>query len=301
MYNFKIRIMKRLFLATVGVLLCVICLAQDGNAKKTLLVDYFTYTKSIGDSYPTMLRNAIIGALQETGRLNIIDASLESSLQLEEERRSSEAAISDDKARNEEIRKLGADYMMRIHVATMSGVRKTLDDGSVYYDGLINFTLTVLNVADGTVKVSKPFTYSGLNAKTGDTPEAAVLATTDYVKISMTKFMNENFKVESMIVQIENCGKKGAETVYINCGSAAGIEKGQLFDVFLVKEVAGKKLKTKIGELKAEEVQAEDMTLCKVLKGGAEIKKASDEQKELPVLSGKKRGTGWGAVGTFLK
>lgn len=293
--------MKKLFLLTVGFLFCFMCMAQDGNAKKTLLVDYFTYTKNIGDSYPTMLRNAIIGALQETGRLNIIDASLESSLQLEEDRRSSEAALSDDKSRNEEIKKLGADYMMRIHVTTMSGVRKTLDDGSVYYDGLINFTLTVINVADGTVKVSKPFTYSGLNAKTGDTPEAAVLATTDYIKMSMTKFMNENFKVESTIVQIEKCGKKGAEMVYVNCGSGSGIEKGQLFDVFLVKEVAGKKLKTKIGQLKAEEVQAEDMTLCKVLKGGEEIKKASDEQKEMPVLSGKKRESLLKSAGTFLK
>lgn len=293
--------MKRLFLVVATVFLSVWCMAQENGGKKTMLVDYFTYTQGIGDSYPTMLRNAIIGAMQETGRLNIIDASLESSLQLEEERRSSEQALSDDKARNEQIKKLGADYMMRIHVTTMEGVKKRLDDGSIYYDGLINFTLTVLNVADGTVKVSKPFTYSGLNAKTGDTPEAAVLATTDYIKMSMNKFMNENFKVESKIVQIETTNKKGAETVYINCGTAAGIEKGQLFDVFMVKEVAGKKLKTQIGQLKAEEVQGEDMTLCKVLKGHAEIKKANDEQKEMPVLSGKKRESLFKAAGTFLK
>lgn len=282
-------------------LFCGVFAQEDAQKKKVLFVDYFTYTSGIGASYPTMLKNAIIGGIQETGRLSVIDAEMEPSLKVEEDRRSSEEALGDQKSRTEQIKKLGADYIMRIHVTQMQATKKLHDDKSVYYDGLINFTLSVINVADGTMLVSKPFSYAGLNAKTGDTPEAAVVATTDFVKISMNKFVNDYFKLESKIVAIESCGKKGAETLYINCGSSAGIEKGQLFDVFMVKEVAGKKLKTNIGQVEVVEVQGEDMALCKVKKGGDAIKKANDDQIEMPVVSGKKK-TGIGeGIGTFFK
>lgn len=294
--------MKRLFLIAVCLLFVYSVFAQDDAAKKKVLfVDYITYTAEIGGSYPTMLKNAIIGGIQQTGRLNIIDAELEPSLKGEEERRSSEEAMGDSKSRTEQIKKLGADYIMQIHVTQMQAVRKSNNDGSVYYDGLINFTLSVMKTEDGTILVSKPFSYADLNAKTGETPEAAVIATTDYIKISMNKFVNENFKVESKIVAIEKAGKKGAETVYVNCGTAAGIEKAQLFDVFMVKEVAGRKVRTNIGQLEVIEVQGEDMALCKVKKGGAEIKKANDEQVELPVVSGKKKQGFGSTLGTFLK
>lgn len=294
--------MKRLFLIVACLLVLGCVFAQDDAAKKKVLfVDYITYTAGIGSSYPTMLKNAIIGGIQQTGRLNIIDAELEPSLKGEEERRSSEAAMGDTKSRTEQIKKLGADYIMQIHVTQMEAAKKKYDDGSVYYEGLINFTLSVMKTADGTILVSKPFSYADFNAKSGDTPDAAVVATTDFIKISMNKFVNENFKVESKIVAIEKAGKKGAETVYINCGTAAGIEKAQLFDVFMVKEVAGRKVRTNVGQLEVLEVQGEDMALCKVKKGGAEIKKANDEQIELPVVSGKKKQGLGSTLGTFLK
>lgn len=294
--------MKKMVSIVVCLLfICTVFAQDDANKKKVLFVDYITYTSGIGSSYPTMLKNAIVGGIQQTGRLNIIDAELEPSLKGEEERRSSEQAMGDVKSRSEQIKKLGADYIMQIHVTQMEAVQKKHDDGSKYYDGLINFTLSVMKTADGTILVSKPFSYADLNAKTGDTPEAAVIATTDFIKISMNKFVNENFKVESKIVAIEKASKKGAETVYVNCGTAAGIEKAQLFDVFMVKEVAGKKVRTNIGQLEVIEVQGEDMALCKVKKGGLEIKQANDEQVELPVVSGKKKQGLGTSLGTFLK
>ena len=54
--------------------------AQEGAGKDVILVDYFTYTESIGDSYPTTLRHAVIGGLQATGRLVIIDADAKQTL-----------------------------------------------------------------------------------------------------------------------------------------------------------------------------------------------------------------------------
>lgn len=282
--------MKKLVLLAVCCVFALGSFAQEEETQKkeVLLMDYFTYSSGIGSSYVKMLRDAILGGIQETGRLTVVDVDAEPTLRVEETRRQDEKAMSDATARTEAMKSLGAKYAVTGHITDMSGKRMVSDDGSVFYDGQITFNLKVLNIADGSVKVTKAFTYSGLNAKTGSSPEQAVLNTTDYVKMSMQKFINENFKLESVIVAIETTGKKGAETVYVNCGTALGIQKGQLFDVFVEKDVAGKKIRQNVGQLKAQEVQGDDMTLCKVAKGGEAIKAANDEQRPLIVVSGKK-------------
>lgn len=291
--------MKKLMLIT----LCL-CWVMYGftQKKEVLLVDYFSYTSKIGSSYPEQLRNAIIGGITETGRLSVVDVDAEADLKIEAERRSSEGAMADETARTAQMKTMGANYLLTAHVANMDAVRKTLDNGSIYYDGLISFTVKVTNITDGSIKVSKQFDYSGLNAKTGDSREAAITATLAYVKTSMQKFVNDYFKLESTIVAIEQSDKKkGAVTVYINCGSAVGIQKGQLFDVKVEKDIAGKKILTNIGALKAEEVQAEDMTLCKVTKGGKEILEANQDGRKLVIISGKQGGGLWKTMGTVLK
>ena len=258
--------------------------AQEGSGKDVILVDYFTYTESIGDSYPTTLRHAVIGGLQATGRLVSIDADAESGLKLEKDRRNSEEAMGDATARRSEMKKLGANYMLKIHVTQMDASQEKKDDGSTWYSGLINFTLTLVNVEDGTVKVSKPFNYAGLNAKYGDTKEAAITATIDYVKISMKKFVNDNFDLKASIVAIENVDKKkGAVSLYIDCGESMGVKKGHTFIVRVEKQVAGKTLYTEIGRVKVDEVQGDDMSLCKVTKGGVEIQKADQDKKKMVV------------------
>lgn len=291
--------MKKLMLIT----LCL-CWVMYGftQKKEVLLVDYFSYTSKIGSSYPEQLRNAIIGGIAETGRLSVVDVDAEADLKIEAERRSSEGAMADETARTAQMKTMGANYLLTAHVANMDAVRKTLDNGSIYYDGLISFTVKVTNITDGSIKVSKQFDYSGLNAKTGDSREAAITATLAYVKTSMQKFVNDYFKLESTIVAIEQSDKKkGAVTVYINCGSTVGIQKGQLFDVKVEKDIAGKKILTNIGALKAEEVQGEDMTLCKVTKGGKEILEANQDGRKLVIISGKQGGGLWKTMGTVLK
>ena len=291
--------MKKLMLVT----LCL-CWVMYGftQKKEVLLVDYFSYTSKIGSSYPEQLRNAIIGGIAETGRLSVVDVDAEADLKIEAERRSSEGAMADETARTAQMKTMGANYLLTAHVANMDAIRKTLDNGSIYYDGLISFTVKVTNITDGSIKVSKQFDYSGLNAKTGDSREAAITATLAYVKTSMQKFVNDYFKLESTIVAIEQSDKKkGAVTVYINCGSAVGIQKGQLFDVKVEKDIAGKKILTNIGALKAEEVQGEDMTLCKVTKGGNEILEANQDGRKLVIISGKQGGGLWKTMGTVLK
>ena len=50
------------------------------------------------------------------------------------------------------------------------------------------------------------------------------------------------------------------------------------------KQVAGKTLYSEIGRVKVEEVQGDDMSLCKVTKGGVEIQKADQDKKKMVVI-----------------
>lgn len=292
--------MKRLMVIVI-LSMCILTGAQaQKNQKKVLLIDYFT-SGNVNQAYAKMLRDAVIAGIQNTNRLSVVDVEMEPTLQLEEGRRQDERAMGDPVARNQVMQMLGATYALTGNITRMEGVRMQLNDGSYYYDGQIAFDLKVVNVADGSVKVSKSFSYAGLNAKTGQTPNEAVINTTDYIKMSMQRFVNQNFKIENRILSIEKVNKKGAETVYVDCGTDLGIAKGQLFDVFIEKEIAGRKSRQNIGTLKAIEVQGEDLTLCRVTKGGDAIQEANLEMQELIVVSGKKAFNVWEATKEVMK
>ena len=187
--------MKRL--ATIVILLmCILVSVQaQKNQKEVLLVDYFV-SGNVNQAYAKMLRDAVIAGIQQTNRLTVVDVEMEPTLKLEEGRRQDERAMGDPVARNQVMQRLGANYALTGNITRMEGVRMQMSDGSYYYDGQIAFDLKVVNVIDGSVKVSKPFSYAGLNAKTGQTPNEAVINTTDYIKMSMQQLVNQNFKLE---------------------------------------------------------------------------------------------------------
>lgn len=280
--------MKKKITLFVCLLFTLNAFAQDeSSVRKVLLVDNITHSSNIKRSYSTMLKFAILEGINNTKRLSLIDAETESSLKIEEKRRSSESSLDDDKARTEKIRKLGADFMMNIHVTDMDAEKREDDDNKIYYSGMINFTLTILHVKDGTIFVSKLFAYKDAEAEKCSTSEEAMASITDYIKSSMNNFIQESFKIEASIISIESVDKKRkkATTVFINCGDAVGVIEEQLFDVYVVTKVAGREGRKKIGQLEVVEIHGDNMTLCKVKNGGEEIRNANENQSELPVLS----------------
>ena len=62
-----------------------------------------------------------------------------------------------------------------------------------------------------------------------------------------------------------------------------GAYKGLHMGVYTVKLVAGKEAKKQIGKLKIEEVQGDDISLCKVQSGGKDIKVALDAGETLVI------------------
>jgi len=266
------------------------------NEKEIVYVGNFTYTNNIGSSYVEGLRNKIIEGLATTNRLNVKD--MRADVEVNNERNK---ATEDASAVNPEdlvkFKNLQAKYLIQGHVTSLETVKKTTNDGKVFYSGSAVFDLKIIDVETGTLKTTKNYTYSGsgsgglLSYGVGETPEKAIA---DLLKTSvesdMKKLVNEEFPVEGTILEITEVKKEKATQVYIDLGELHGMNKGQAFDVYVEREVAGRVSQKKIGELKIEAVEGNDISLCKVNKGGEEIKTAVGEGQKIIVKSVHKGG-----------
>lgn len=259
----------------------------DESGKEKVYIDYFSRTSSIGSSFAEALRAKVIEGIQEMDRVILIDVDSNDALKAEAKRRQEASAMGDATARSEEMTTLGAKYLIQGHVVTMDAVRRVDDKGKVSYKGNVSYTLKIVDPSNGTLKGTKTFTHEGLTGGYGETKDQAIINTLDYVKISMADFVDEYFKLEGTIVQIESAKKDKAQTVYINLGSDRGIQPDQKFIVYVEMDIAGELSRKEIGRLNVKEVLSGKRSLCKVNKGGEEILKASKEEKKLIVVSRK--------------
>lgn len=260
---------------------------QDEDGKETVYIDYFSRTNTIGSSFAEALRSKVIEGVQEMNRVQLIDVDANEALKAEAKRRQEESSMSDGVARSSEMQTLGAQYLIRGHVVAMNATKKTDDKGKVYYTGMVSYTLKIVNPSDGTLKGTQTFTHEGLTGGSGSSSDEAILKTLDYVKISMGDFIDEYFKLQGTIVQVESSKKDKAQTVYIDLGSKRGIQKDQKFIVYIEADIAGELSLKEIGRLNAKEVLSGKRTLCNVSKGGEEILKASQSETKLVVISRK--------------
>lgn len=279
--------MKRFILSVAMMVAGLAAFAQ----KPVVLIDYFEAPKSVTAAGVTAVRSAVIAGINQMNRVQLIDVETESSLNMEGIRRSKESAIADETARLGAIRTLGANYIIRGTVSNVSGEYHKTDNGS-YYNGNIVFSLSVVNVENGVTVGTKNITYAGLTGNVGSTADEAIVSTLGRVKQSMDNFVNEYFKIKGTVVEMKETNKKGdkATSLYISLGSDSGISKGQKFNVYQVKMIAGVESQEEIGSLTVEEVVAPTLSQCKVTKGGKEIMTAFRNGVEIRVET---RKDGW--------
>lgn len=260
---------KTISLVAMMLLVSISMSAQD--AKKSVAVEDFTYNSSIGTNWVTNLRNNIIGGLTATTRVNVIDAKNLSSLPT---------------AKEERLVALGeiVDVILNCHI---NSLKTGYDSKDKYYTCKSNYTITLTDAKGGGVISTTPFEDSWL---TGKTETEAITNCLEYASKNMKKFVDNNFKTEAIIKQLDQVDeKKGVKTAYVSVGSNAGITAGQMFDIVEEIEIAGEKATKKIGDGKAQEVVSGTLTLIKVTKGGVDIKKAFDAGHKLIVITRAKK------------
>jgi len=245
--------------------------AQDD--KPNVLVETFTNKSNASDVACNNLRQEIVSGIIATNRLTVVEAS----------------TISDmPKSKNDRLvflGEMGIQYYIEGTLNSVDTKSKKTDSGT-QYEATINYTLTIIDTQSGITKSSETFKDSYV---IGDTEDEAILKAIEYAKKRMSRFVDNNFKVEATIKALDEVDKKGVKSCYINIGSNAGIQKGQIFEVFSQVEIAGEKINKKIGELKAEEVLSGTLTKCDVKNGGGDIKTCFDSKVPLTVVSRAKK------------
>ena len=276
--------MKKILTLVAALAVSVCAFAQ----KPVVVVDYFT-SPSCTESGVSALRSQVISGITETSRVNLIDVESEAALTLEASRRSSELALEDQTARMGAMKTLGANYIITGVASKIGADKKVTDEGRVYYNGNVVYSLKVMSAEDGTLVGAETYTYADLTGSTGSTPEEAVVATLQKVNRAMKAFVSKYFKVEGLVVEMGEMKSGKAKNCYISLGTASGVVKGQKCEVFEVKSIAGRVAKTMIGVLQIEEVLAEDLSNCKFVSGAKEIVDAFQVGHELVIVTKEKK------------
>lgn len=276
----KLVVMAALLLSVVG--------AMAQGEKTAVLVGKFVNKSTANNSVCNAVQQAVVSGLVGTGRLDVVDANTMTDLPT---------------VKNDLLIYLndnGITWLVEGTLNTVSSAYKSSTISgrtSYYYEGNVNYTLTLINSATGITGISETYT----NSSTGDSADEAISNAASSAKGRMERFVQNNFKVEATIKALEEVdAKKGVKSCYISSGSDNGIEDGQIFEVFARIQVAGEQVDKKIGEVKVKEVMSGTLSLCMVKSGGPAIKSAFDNQQVITVRSRAKKDA-LGGLGGLIK
>ena len=268
--------MKSSFLRVLFVVLFVcgaitVSAQKQTEGKSSVFIDYFAHPSNVKDSWAEALRSKVIEGIQETNRVLITDVDAEDALRVEKARRENgELSAAGDASRLAVMTQLGANYLLQGTITSLSVDHKPLK---------------VVDPKNGTTIASKTFKHgeSITEMATGDTPDAAAVDVAKFARKAVRALVDEAFKLNGTILEINATKGDEAKQVYISLGSAHGVGSKARFKVFELRTVAGRNSRKEIGELKVSAVEGEDLTLCDVVKGGKEIKAAMDAQQKIEV------------------
>ena len=153
------------------------------------------------------------------------------------------------------------------------------------YTGIVEVMLTLKDAKTGKVIANPSFNGQGTASSSFDTSDKAVKDAINRLSNRITAWLNKYSPLQANIIEGSTAKKDKQKEVYIDLGSSEGAFKGLHMGVFVVKKVAGREAKSQIGKLKIEEVEGDDISLCKVQSGGKDIKAAIDAGQQLIVIS----------------
>ena len=276
---------------TIMALLCVAVIAVKAQEvkKPRMYVEYFTEADGVEEANSDKVRQAVMAALNKTKRFELVDQDAEYSMKKEEERRTDEKAMSDEKSRTQTITAAGHDYILGGNVLACS-VKSEQKDGKTMYSCVLNYSVTVTEVATSTTVASATFDHSpsGIGGTVGklldlsDSKDKAIASAVNMIASDIENFLIKEFPLESTIVPMDYEVKKDKLVkCYINLGSDHGVKKGDYFSVLAPSVRAGRTTYSEIGKMKVEEVVDGTMSQCKVVQGDKKIFTAMEDFQAL--------------------
>lgn len=157
---------------------------------------------------------------------------------------------------------------------------------SIDYKGNVTGVINIKNTETNDIIKTITFNTSAWSDSWWmDTADKALGNTIGCLQNYITSQLNSSFPLYASIIEGSTAKKDKQKEVYIDLGNPWGVYKNMSFTAYKVKKVAGKEAKTEIGRIKVTEVQGDEISLCKVTRGGKELKAALDNGEELVITS----------------
>jgi hypothetical protein len=265
--------------------------------KKVLAVGDFTYSRSSFTSEDaSLVRNQIIKAVQNTGRVIVVDqsSSTQSELYAEGERRKQESAM--DANEVADMISLNSNSILAVNLDQLSVTKETYEDVEYYKDsegktrkrvkgrypyllGVFTYTVKITDCETGMVQAQRTFSITDGGVQ-GETFQSKYKTADEVREALVRKCVNEDefkvlilntFKPEGKILQVNEGTPKKAKTVYVSLGSDDGIEVKQILEVYKEIDIAGEISKRLIGEAEIIEIMGPSRCLIKIKNCGEEV------------------------------
>ena len=152
-----------------------------------------------------------------------------------------------------------------------------------YYGAIASVALHFTNLQTGEVTTS---TLSGRCSEysLARSADEAIRSAHDELSDNIYEYYNECYPIRANIIERGIEKKDKTKELYIDVGSRF-IGEDIHFDVFVVGQVAGRETRKQIGRIRVRETLGDDISLCKVQKGGKEIKAAFDRGDAIVAIS----------------
>lgn len=264
--------------------------------KKVLAVGDFTYSTSFSKDEASIVRNQIIKAVQNTGRVIVVDhsSSTQSELYAEGERRKQESAM--DANEVADMVSLNSNSILAVNLDQLSVTKETYEDVEYYKDsegkthkrvkgrypylkGDFTYTVKITDCEKGMVQAQRTFTISDGGVQ-GESFQSKYKTTDEVREALVRKCVNDDefkvlilntFKPEGKILQAEDGAAKKVKTVYVSLGSDDGVEIKQILEIYKDIDIAGEVSKRLIGEAEIIEILGPSRCLVKIKSGGQEV------------------------------
>jgi len=153
-------------------------------------------------------------------------------------------------------------------------VKKTRTD--VYYRALLSVTLHVKDAMTDAILASPSFSIT----------EALDNAMARLSRL-VTKYFDKMYPLTCQIIDRGGIKNDKQKQVYIDLGAAHGLKLGQTLAIYTTRLIGGKEARNQVARLRVKEIEGDEVSLCKVLSGGRDLKTALDEGLELIVETDK--------------
>lgn len=221
------------------------------------------------DEYAPAVREAIVKALSNVARFRVIDSEFRP----------------DKIADNEEALYVDGTINSITGTSQLTPNAVKGKPAEQAYKVLVNVTLNLKDAHTDEAVDSRIFGITDSDMSWMTSADNALNDAIARISEYIADYYGGIFPLHATIVERGEEKKEKQRTVYIDLGGIHRIGKGQQFDIYILKTIAGREARQGIGRLKVEEVMGDDLSLCKVTHGEKEVKTALDEGKTLVAIS----------------